>query len=512
MTGSSFFDLKYFKDLIQGRVGLTFDRTREEILRQKIAEAIVQRGCRSEADLYTALREDEGYFLEFVNHLTINETYFFREPQFLELLTGHLVPELLAGKKAGEKIKIISAGCSTGEEPYTIAIALSEKFAEKTNNLFSIVGADINSKALEKAEGGTYGKLSFRGSDELLQSKYFEPEGCGLFRIKASIRNLVQFIRFNLLSDDYPQLFCRADIVFYRNVSIYFDPPTQRKILIGLASIINEGGYVVFSASETYSHKDIGALSLVESKGLFYYKKISRRDGGTCSVSSPEIPRSGNVRRYMPGNFQELNSRRGCPKAPAPLPAALGKKSEICSSISQEVSASEDLFQEALVCFRKKEHDRALQLAERLHSCRRYRGKAYLLTGCVFLNRDKIREAGELFGKALQIDDLDLEAHLLLGLTAKNSGETVKAIECFSKALYFLDSCWMAHYFLAEIYLSIGVFKKALGYYGALLRIIENGSADKPNLTFFPISFKREDLLHLCRMKIASISETNHGI
>jgi chemotaxis protein methyltransferase CheR len=192
--------------------------------------------------------------------------------------------------------------------------------------------------------------------------------------------------------------------------------------------------------------------------------------------------------------------------------AEVGGCDPVTVGASQGVTAPEELFHEALVCFRRKEHGRASLLAERLQACECYRVKAYLLSGCILMNGEKPQEAGELFGKALQIDGLDLEAHMLLGLTAKNSGETEKAIKCFHNALYVQNSCWMAHYFLAEIYLSGGNSKKALGYYDTLLKILEKPSDEKPRLTFFPISFKREDLLHLCRRKIASISGKSHGL
>lgn len=511
-------DLRYFKDLVQERAGLTFDNTREEILRQKISEVMVQKGYRSRSELFSSLLNNDTVFLDFVNHLTINETYFFREPQYLQLLTSHLVPETLAGKTKGGKIKIISAGCSTGEEPYSIAMALLEKFGEETANLFSIAGFDLNSVALEKAAAGIYGNLSFRGNDEQFRSRYFEVSRFGLFNIKSSVRDLVSFIRFNLLSEDYPELLCKADVVFYRNVSIYFDPPTQRKILTGLASIINDGGYVVLSSSETFSHQNVGGLSLIESQGLFYFQKSRCAEDKPDVVNPPSLYGDYTRSRRPSGMVLERSGKKtSLAEARETLLVFSKGKSRaegkpVSGGSSQELAAPEELFQEALLCFMRKEHGRASLLAERLHSCDCYRAKAYLLSGCILLNREKTREAGDLFGKALQIDGLDLEAHLLLGLTAKKSGETAKAIKSFHNALYVHDSCWMAHYFLAEIHLSEGNKKKALGYYASLLKILEETTDEKPRLTFFPISFKREDLLFLCRRKITSISEKSHGV
>jgi chemotaxis protein methyltransferase CheR len=512
MSGQLPLDLKYFKELVQERAGLTFDSTREEILRQKVAEVVEQRGYRSRAELYAALRGDEGVFLDFVNHLTINETYFFREPQYLQLLTEYLLPELLAGKPKGEKIKIVSAGCSTGEEPYSIAIALLEKYGGKTGGLFSIIGGDINSVALEKAADGVYGNLSFRNSDEQFRARYFEAGGLGQLMLKPAVRELVRFTRFNLLSAVYPPLVCGADVIFYRNVSIYFDSPTQRKILTSLAATINPGGYVVFSSSETFSHQDIGALSLIESQGLFYYQKAraaAERPGGGVN---PALA-AARSRARMPEMPRGRWAKQPATPARAISPVKPTKSGNPESRpATGSAAAPAGLFEEALHCYRRKEHARALQLAERLQECERYRVKGFLLSGCILLNREQTQEALALFEKALEIDGLELEAHLLLGLAAKNSGATEKAIRCFHKALYVQSSCWMAHYFLAEIHLSLGNARKAAGYYETLRNILENPAGEKTSLIFFPISFHSADLLHLCRKKISSLAGMSHGV
>lgn len=518
MTGRVAFDLKYFKDLVRERTGLTFDSTREEILRQQVAEVMGQRGCRSRAELFALLRDDHGAFLDFVNRLTINETYFFREPQYLQLLTSHLVPELLAGKPPGEKIKIISAGCSTGEEPYSIAIALLESLGADAGRLFTVIGFDLNSAALEKAENGVYGKLSFRGVDEQFRLKYFEADRGDQFKLKAAVKELVRFTRFNLLSADYPSLFNGADVIFYRNVSIYFDPPTQRKILTGLASVLGEKGHVIFSSSETFSHQDIGGLALVENQGLFYFRKTGLAEDGVAENRAAALPRTSFARRRL-GEGPALNGRT------VPLGAKLqslgaGRRSPSGGALGKTDSAgtstgakdSEALFRKAMDCFRMKDLGRASRLAEQLHSCECFRAKGYLLSGCILLNEERVQEAAEFFSRAVQADDLLLEAHMLLGLAAKKSGEDDKAIKCFHNALYIQDSCWLAHYYLAEIHLAGGNARKALGYYGTLKNILEKPGAVMPGLIFFPGAYSREDLLHLCRRKIAAMSEAAHGL
>ncbi|MBU0676224.1 MAG: tetratricopeptide repeat protein [Proteobacteria bacterium] len=510
MTGKQPLDLQHFKDLVHERAGLTFDNTREEILRQKVAEVMCQKGLRSRTELFTSLLHDEGAFLDFVNHLTINETYFFREPQYLDLMMSPLVPELLARQKDDEKIKIISAGCSSGEEPYSIAMSLMETYGDDTSRMFSVIGFDINSMALAKAAEGIYGKLSFRGRDEeAIRARYFDQGRYGLIKLKPVIKDLVRFTRFNLLSDEYPELIRGADIIFYRNVSIYFNSSVQRKILTGLAAIMNYGGAVVFSSSETFSHKDIGLLSLVEAKGLFYYRKSDpaehKKDGLEAPSAKGAAPPSPLLRQPRRGALKKPMKAKTHHASPCVVAAQAGSVKGGIGTPSAQSQTTDDLFWEAVACFRKKEQDRAMLLAEKLKDCPCHRGKAYLLCGCILMNGKRPREAEEQFRKALDVDELDIEAHLLLGLSARNSGENDRAITSFNKAMYVQHSCWMAHYFLAESYLAKGNAKKARGYYDSLLKILENELADEPPLVFFPISFKREDLLHLCRRKLAVI-------
>jgi chemotaxis protein methyltransferase CheR len=503
-------ELKHFKELVKKRVGLTFDNTREDILRQSIAELLRRKVYVSRAALFNALTRDEAVFLDFVDGLTINETYFFREPRYLQLLTDHLVPNLLDARQSGEKIKIVSAGCSTGEEPYSIAMTLLDKYGPSVASRFTLLGIDIDSSALRRAQAGLFGKLSFRNEESKAQGQYFGEKGRGLFQIRPEVGKLVNFARVNLLDPVYPEVARGADIIFYRNVSIYFDAATQRKIFKSLAASLNETGYVVFSSSETFSHRDNDCLDLVETAGLFYFrKKIAtaaestglRQIGGLEGI--PKASRGGGVTKGQPGDIAKGGSHR------APLaPISSGPPGK--AGVRGEDPAA--LFQEALDFFTRKEPAQALVLLDRLMRHEDFPAKAYILRGCILLNAQKFTEAEELLHKALLIDELDLDAHMLLGLVAKNTGAPGKAARSFQKAIYVEHSCWMAHYFLAEIHLAEREVAKAARAYDSVLRILENGDGNGPRLMYFPISFQRHDLIHLCRKKIAAIQVGSHGI
>ena len=141
-------DTSYFQNLIKERCGLVFEDSIKVRLERGICAKMSEKGIGSATEYFNRIFRDQSEFNDLVDLLTVNETYFMREPLHLELMVNRLIPELLAVKNPGEKIKIISAGCSTGEEPYSVIIKIMEKFGTETRDLFSVIGVDIDSNAL----------------------------------------------------------------------------------------------------------------------------------------------------------------------------------------------------------------------------------------------------------------------------------------------------------------------------------------------------------------------------
>ncbi len=190
-----------------------------------------------------------------INAISTNHTYFFREPQHFEFLTQVALPELFAKKKT--PIRIWSSASSSGEEAYTIAIVLSEFFRkngrDQNPNNWEIECTDISSKILESARQGIYTQDRLREIPPETQSRYFQ-KGTGKleghYRIKSSLRNHFDFHLQNLLKPPYPfdQLF---DVIFCRNVMIYFDKATQSELVGYLHKYLNPGGYLMIGHSES---------------------------------------------------------------------------------------------------------------------------------------------------------------------------------------------------------------------------------------------------------------------
>ncbi len=499
-------DLTPFKNLIRDRCGLCFEDIRTASLSEGIRKRMEERGMGSYPKYLDCLMYDQDEFQCLVNLLTVNETYFFREPAHLQLLTNRVIPELLAAKKTGKNIRIISAGCSTGEEPYSLVMAVMEKYGAAGNTFCTIVGADIDGNAVHKAEEGVYGTLSFRGLNDDLRERYFEPLPGNLYRIKDSIRERVEFRRLNLLSDDYPSEFSGADVIFYRNVSIYFESGAQKHIFTKLAGLLNENGYLFVSSTETLSH-NIGVLSLAEMDGIFLYKKHIE----ICldERRRPAAPR-GNTEAGFSHPGRSFPAARARTERLSPLRgAAVTERKEALTSVltrsNDRRADSPSLFNEALSLAKEKRYGDALEKTESLIGQDPAFVKAYSLKAGILINMQRLEEAEAVCLKGIDRDHWYLEGYLLLGLISRIRNDEEGALKRFKETLYIQSSCWLAHFYLADIHASRGEVEKACREYEIVIKLLAKGDAADLGLTFFPLSFPAENMAHLCRHNLAEL-------
>ena len=172
------------------------------------------------------------------SHLTIGETYFFREQRSLEVLEQKILPELLRARGEGERrLRVWSAGCSTGEEAYSIAMLLDRLIPDPQAWNVTILATDINARSLSKAAAGVYGEWSFRGAPEWIKSRYFKPLDKVRFELQPRIRSRVTFVHLNLADDIYPSLLNNTnamDVILCRNVLMYFTSHQVRKVIRNL--------------------------------------------------------------------------------------------------------------------------------------------------------------------------------------------------------------------------------------------------------------------------------------
>lgn len=209
--------------------------------------------------------------IHLIDAVTTNKTDFFREPAHFDILTRTVLPAVASRKRGGEPVRIWSAGCSTGEEPYTIAMVAAEYAARQSGFTFTILASDISTRVLETARTAIYPADHAEPIPLELKRKYLlrsKDPARGEVRIVPGLRSLVRFRRINFMDDDFG-IRERLDVIFCRNVVIYFDKPTQRRLMEKFHRHLVRGGYLFIGHSETLNGFDLD----FEPVGSTVYRK-----------------------------------------------------------------------------------------------------------------------------------------------------------------------------------------------------------------------------------------------
>jgi len=495
-------DLTPFKKLLLRTCGHSFEKEREQTLTEALRRRMAALAIDNCETYYALLSRDQDELLRLTELLTVNETYFLREPEHLSMMVDTLLPEFIAARNQGP-VRILSAGCSTGEEPYSIAIMLRERFGADSERLFAITGVDIDSTVIAAAKLGVYGKSSFRGMDKTLLARYFEPCGSGRFQVCTTIRKQVGFEVVNLLGASYPQRMQLPDIILYRNVSIYFPGQVQREIFGKLAELLADGGCLMVGASETFHH-DIGILSLVKQDSLFYYRKTpplvfeERRTAGRLS-SVPELA------RVRSPQVAPVSAARSEARLSRLQEGRVSERPRIQPQSAMPVDVRER-FDAAIELAYNKQHDKALVILDAIIAQDSSFDKAYALKGSLLLSLSRFDESRIVCETIVGRDPLRLEAYLMLGMIARQKRDDDDAIKRFREAIYLDSSCWLAHFYTAEILFAQRDEKRAQSGYEAAVRILEKGSLHEHGHDFFPLSFNAEQFITICRHKLSLLT------
>jgi len=243
---------RMLRDAIYQRSGMFFSDNSKYLLQRRLSPRARELNFQSFQKYLYFLQYDpqaEREFDRIFDVVTTNETYFFREPAQLSAFADEIVPSLLE-KNPGRKIRIWSAGCSSGEEPFTIAMLLEERGMFELAP-FEIFASDINQAVLAKARKGIYRESAFRVTAPALRDRYFTKEESGQWRIADSVRNRVSFGRLNLYDPPRVSLLGNLDVVFCRNVIIYFDDHSKRVVISNFYQRLISDGYLLLGHSES---------------------------------------------------------------------------------------------------------------------------------------------------------------------------------------------------------------------------------------------------------------------
>jgi chemotaxis protein methyltransferase CheR len=249
-------DYERISRLVYEQCGINLHDGKKELVKARLGKRLREGNFKSFKDYYLYVNSDEGRdeLISMIDSLSTNLTYFFREEnhfQKLRQIIQLMLKEPGHNGKSGEKIRIWSAGCSTGEEPYSLAMTVCECTNSSSSDV-KITATDISTRVLQSAVKGIFNQEKLKNMPMVIMKKYFQV-GCGqwegYYSIKKNIRDMIQFSRFNLM--ETPPSSFRFDIIFCRNVMIYFDKATQAVVVNRFYQCLNEGGHLFIGHSES---------------------------------------------------------------------------------------------------------------------------------------------------------------------------------------------------------------------------------------------------------------------
>jgi chemotaxis protein methyltransferase CheR len=264
---------RQLRDLIYEQTGIHFQENKKYLLESRLQPRLRARRCRTFVDYLNFLKFDpyrDGEFAELYTVITTNETYFFRDDAQLETFMTVIIPAVMKQNSATRQLRIWSAACSTGDEPYTLALLLRD-YAPLANWSIDILATDISETVLEVGRKGVYRAHSLRKVPPSIRAKYFSG-GADEFTIAPHVRGLVRFMNLNLYDRPRLKLIRGVDVILCRNCLIYFDHKAKDQIITDLSDALRPGGYLIIGFSETL-HDHSGSFHPIHAGRSVVYEK-----------------------------------------------------------------------------------------------------------------------------------------------------------------------------------------------------------------------------------------------
>jgi chemotaxis protein methyltransferase CheR len=469
-------DLTPFREIVRASSGLDYRDDKATLLQRVVAERIEALGISGPEGYLQRLQSDAEERQQLIDLLTINETYFFREPAQIDWLVGKLFAEHYRSSPA-RSFRLLSLGCSSGEEPYSIAMAVAERFGEEALERVVLGGADIDRSTLRLAAEGSFPRSSFRSTAKALVDRYFTPLAGGRYRLHESLRSRVTFHHLNLLDTVWPEELAGQDVVIFRNVSIYFDRATREAIQQRIAEILVEGGVLIMSATETLSNR-FGLLQLFEEDGLFLFRK------------SVAVIRKDRV---------------------APFPAVVDRPATLAvgwrGGDDLAGGTAEERYRSALAALAEGRIGEAATAADSLIESYPQQPRYRRLKAVVHLRHEELEEAERETRQALVTARFDPELHFLLGRILRWREDLPGAIDAFRSVVFERPDDWQAHYHLAELYRASGEWALARRSYQRLLQLLPQRGEVCEDPLLEPVVVPKAEVEFLARRHLARLDE-----
>ncbi|MEX2206390.1 MAG: CheR family methyltransferase [Myxococcota bacterium] len=489
-------EVERFRTAIARELGLQFEDARLSLLENLLDRRALARGCdRSSylAGLESGAPREERAAL--AQELTVPETYLFRHIDQFHAFRDVALPELLLAPRAAGRVRVLSAGCASGDEAYSVAILLREAGAEPSPQVF-VRGVDVNPAVLERAHRARFGSWALRETPPEVQRRWFREEGRELV-LDASVRRLVSFDERNLVADD-AELWGegRYDVVFLRNVSMYFTPDHARGVVARIARALVAGGYLFLGHAETLrglSHD----FSLRQHHGAFFYQRKqaelqpftepSADAAALCAASEGVAPEAGPGRADASRRAsQRIRTPRADDESGAPAGAA--------RRVAPELAATLDLLG-------RERFGQALDSLQQLSSDASQQPDPLLLQAVLLAQSGDLSRAEKVCRELLELDELNAGAHYALALCHEGAGERRGAAAHDRAAIYLDPAFSMPRLHLGLLARRAGDVAGARRELVQALVLLEREDASR--VLLFGGGFRREALIALCRAELA---------
>ncbi len=463
---------------VAGRMGLHFPRERWHDLMRGIEAAAPELGFDSKERciewlLSSPLRKDQIEIL--AGYLTVGETYFFRDKHTFDALEQTILPELIRQRRdQGQRVRIWSAGCCTGEEAYSIAIQLSQCLPDLAAWNITILATDINPQFLQRASAGIYSEWSFRNTPSWVKGRYFRKINEGRYEILPRFKKMVTFAYLNLAEDTYPSI-CNntsaMDIILCRNVLMYFSPAQVKKVNQNFYRALVPQGCLIVSAVET-SHILFNEFSTVRLSGAIVYKKTgaaatpAQFDG---SAPCGDIRDSCWMTQFM---TVEASPRATLAPEPEPVAGLDNAASLVLVEHPSKLESPSDRYETAAELSREGRYGESAEVLVSILGGIPENPRAMVLLAKVYANQGRLDEAAEWCWKAIAEEKLDPEVHYLLATILLEQAKNHEATRCLKRAIYLDQNFVLAHFTLGNLYLHQKYYKASRKHFENALTIL----------------------------------------
>ena len=498
-------EFERFRDWIHRHSGIYLEESKVDSLRISLVTRATRFGFVDYAEYFRFLSNDEDEFKELMNLVTINETSFFRFPAQFDALRDKVIPEILQSKpKISRSFRVWSAGCSTGEEPYTVAMSLLDSGLDALGYRTEVLGTDVSTQALEKAKQAVYPAKALAGLPQNVVQRWFEPAKGG-HRPVARVRDTVDLSYHNLIKEPYPLvLLANWDVVFCRNVTIYFRLESTRRVVNNFYDSLNPGGYLFIGHSETLTSIS-DRFEPVEVGGVFLYRKpIPRRlfnfddvvaGRGVNPVRKPRT-RTVDLSREQANTGTRSRLKAEEPRASRPARVPVVEPDPPAQSL-QEVTK---LVAEAHACLERGDPGEARQLADRALAVDAHNVDALLVRAFGYADSGNFTAAVADANSALAIKPLLAPGRYILGVIYLRQGDPAAAANEFKRTLYIDRNFVLAHLNLANIYRQQGLTEDACREYQNTIHALHR--APQGDWTAFLGGFTSDLLVQICERSL----------